>query len=170
MSEKPPIAKLGRSLDRAHRFAWLVVLCGSCSTALMAFHGEFADAGRLSPGLVGLGAMLLLSEFIPLKLPRRSNDTAFGASTLFAVALLALYGTGTATLWFTAAVVLHDVFRRKPAIKVAFNAAQFALALAASGQWLSLLSDLPSASPLTPYSIWTASRRSTTRSGTAPET
>ena len=138
--------------DPAYRFAGLVVVAAAAAVTLIATQGGFAGARHLSAAAVGIGAMIVISEFVPLKLPRRSNDTAFGASTLFAVAMLALCGTGMTLLWFAGAVAVHDLVRRKPAIKVAFNTAQFALAVAASGEVLGALSDLPApgdAPPLT---------------------
>ena len=142
--------------DPAYRFAIPVVLAGSVLIAWMVKTGAFAGVAGMSGGAIALGLVIVVSEFVPLKLPRQSNDTAFSASTLFVVAMLVLHGPGPAVAWFAGAAVIHDVARRQPAIKVAFNAAQYALSLSAAGWVLDALSDLPAAAgdaPLTAFDL-----------------
>ena len=129
--------------DPAYRLAVGVVCCGIAVIASMAIAGSFDGLRRIPAGAVALAVLVVVSEFVPLKLPRQRDDTSFSASTLFVVALLVLYGVGVAITAFVAAAAVHDLVRRQAPIKLAFNVAQFALALAAAGQVLELLSDLP---------------------------
>ena len=141
-----------RLSDPAYRFAIPVALAGSVLIGWMVATGAFAGVTGMSGGAIALGLVIIVSEFVSLKLPRQRNDTSFSASTLFVVAMLVLHGPAFALVWFAAGSALHDAARRLPPIKVAFNAAQYALSLAAAGWVLDLLTDLPApagAAPLT---------------------
>ena len=135
----------------AYRFALPVIAAGACVLAALAAAGEFAPLARSSLGAVALGLVIVASEFLQLRLPRQSNDTRLSSSTLFAFAMLVLYGTGPALAWFCLAVALHDAGRRASPFKAAFNVAQYAIAMAAAGWVLGALSALPAGAGRPPF-------------------
>ena len=75
------------------------------------------------------GRSSLGAEFVPLRLPTERDDIRISLSSLFAVALLAVSGTGPALLALVLSALALDLEARRPPIKVLFNAAQSALSV-----------------------------------------
>jgi diguanylate cyclase (GGDEF)-like protein len=91
---------------------------------------------------------LFLGELIPVKVPRRNEDVEISTSATFAFALVIAFGPVVAVLAHGLATLIADLLRRKPWWKATFNAAQYALSIAAGGAVLGLLTRLPNhASP-----------------------
>jgi signal transduction histidine kinase len=78
-------------------------------------------------------AFVVLGELITIPIHDHNRLKEFSVTATFAYALVPLAGTGVAVSVFIAGSVLADVARRKGAVKVLFNAAQYVLALAAAG-------------------------------------
>ena len=85
----------------------------------------------------------LLGELVPLKVYTRGAEGETTTSTTFAVALLIAGGIEAALVGLLLANLVADLARRKPARKIAFNMAQYAVSVAAAGIVLGVLADLP---------------------------
>ena len=86
-------------------------------------------------------ACAVVAELTPLKVVLRAAEGEITASNTFAFALLICYGAAPAAVAFALGTILADGIRRKPPERIAFNAAQYALTVAASGLVLSALSE-----------------------------
>jgi diguanylate cyclase (GGDEF)-like protein len=96
------------------------------------------------PGLVAvLAAGMLLAELFPIRVPGREEEVSF--STSFTFALLVTHGTAEAVLVATGTLVLADALRRRTPIKVAYNAAQYAISWAVAGVVYELIAGSPGA-------------------------
>lgn len=80
-----------------------------------------------------LSAFVLAGEFLPIPVPRRNGLAKVTISTAFAFAILLQFGLGPAAPVYVVSVVIADSFARVAPIKILFNAAQYALAMAAAG-------------------------------------
>jgi diguanylate cyclase (GGDEF)-like protein len=88
-----------------------------------------------------LAAGMLLAELFPLPVPGREEETSF--STAFSFALLVSHGTATTVVVSTACVLAADIVRRRVPVKVAYNAAQYALSWGAAGVVFTALAGSP---------------------------
>ena len=86
-----------------------------------------------------LALLLLVTELMPVSLLRRRAISEVATSTTFTVAMLVFAGIGPALVAQLVASLVADVIHRKGAVKTAFNLAQFAIAIAASGSVLAAL-------------------------------
>src|SRR3954447_12592181 len=90
-----------------------------------------------------LAAGVVLSEMLPLKIPRRGDDEELTVSSAFAFALL-LIGGGTAGLMAQAlASGLQDIHARKPWWRTTFNVGQYCIALGAAWLGMHSISGVP---------------------------
>jgi signal transduction histidine kinase len=118
------------------RLRWYVGTLCVAGVAVLAVLVAAIDLDRVRE--VG-GAIALFTVFvvlgelvsIPVKDGNRLKEVSVTAT--FAYGLVPLAGTGVAILVFILGTVVADVARRKGAVKTAFNAAQYVLALAAGG-------------------------------------
>ena len=126
------------------RYVAAVVVGGClCLAALIATGGlDLLDA-RKPELLLLLMACAVVAELTPLKVVLRSAEGEVTASNTFAFALLICYGPAPAAVAFALGTILADGIRRKPPERIAFNAAQYVITVAAAGFVLSALSDLP---------------------------
>src|SRR4051794_13222666 len=126
------------------RYVAAVVVGGClCLAALIATGGlDLLDA-RQPQLLLILMACAVVAELTPLKVVLRAAEGEITASNTFAFALLICYGAAPAAVAFALGTILADGIRRKPPERIAFNAAQYVLTVAASGVVLSALSGLP---------------------------
>jgi diguanylate cyclase (GGDEF)-like protein len=90
------------------------------------------------PGFWALAGFVLLGELFPVRLPRRDQLDEITLSTPFAFALLLAYGPAPAIAAYVIASVVQDTVDRSVPAKTAFNAGQYALALAAAAGVLEL--------------------------------
>jgi diguanylate cyclase (GGDEF)-like protein len=86
-----------------------------------------------------MAALVLVVELIPIDVPRRDGADRVAISTAFAFAMLLQFGLLPAVLSYAAASAVADAHARLSLVKVTFNAAQYALSLAASALVLSAL-------------------------------
>ncbi len=93
-------------------------------------------------GLIAvLAAGMFLAELIPIRVPGRAEEVSF--STSFTFALLVTHGTAEAVLVATGTLLLADTLRRRAPIKVAYNAAQYAISWAVAGLVYELIAGSP---------------------------
>ncbi len=103
-----------------------------------------SGAGRLGEHeLLLFAACALLGELVPLKVYTRGAEGETTTSTTFAMALLIAGGVEAALLGLLLANLVADLALRKQPRKIAFNMAQYAIAVVAAGLVLSVLSDVP---------------------------
>jgi diguanylate cyclase (GGDEF)-like protein len=93
-------------------------------------------------GLIAvLAAGMLLAELFPIRVPGREEEISF--STSFTFALLVTHGTAEAVVVATGTLVLGDALRRRAPIKIAYNAAQYAISWAVAGVVYELIAGSP---------------------------
>jgi signal transduction histidine kinase len=88
-------------------------------------------------------AFLVASQARPIELPRQTDPRVVTTSTTFALALLLAWGPAAAALALAVGAIVADLIDRVALRKVAFNAAQYVLALGAAGGVLLLLGGGP---------------------------
>ncbi len=90
-----------------------------------------------------LSLFVLIGELLPIPVPRRHGLAKVTISTAFAFAMLIRFGLAPAITVYVASVVIADGIERVPAIRILFNAAQYALAMLAAAGVLALLGAQP---------------------------
>ena len=99
------------------------------------------------PGVLLLAVLVLVGELLPIDVPRRQGLDRITTSTAFAFAIALLFGPLPAVVAYAGASLIADGLARLGWLKVVFNAAQYALALAAAAAtMLALGAQLPVAS------------------------
>ena len=88
-----------------------------------------------------LAAGMLLAELFPLRIPGHEEETSF--STAFSFALLVSHGTAVTVVVATACLVGADLARRRVPVKLAYNAAQYAVSWGAAGVVFTALAGAP---------------------------
>ncbi|MBI5105804.1 MAG: EAL domain-containing protein [Solirubrobacterales bacterium] len=129
-------------------YVWAVCLAGSAAllVLLLAGHGQLVAHAAVPSA--ALAALAVLGEFVPIRVFRRDAEGEITLSTAFAFAVLLDAGPLAATVALLAAGVAADLHLRKPPLRIWFNAAQYALSMAAAGAVLALLTDVPRAGDL----------------------
>jgi diguanylate cyclase (GGDEF)-like protein len=107
--------------------AWMLVVDG----------GDIADSADW--GMLVLGVAVLVGELAPIRLDQDEGEVA--PSTTFTFALVLAYGTPAAALAQGLGSFVSDVTHRKPPVRVAFNVAQYTIAVALAGAIYELLTD-----------------------------
>lgn len=115
-----------------------VTVAGAGMLAILLAH---LDTRRVAgtPAVWVLAAFLLLGEWAPIRVPWRDTEQEITLSTTFVFAVLLLAGAPFAAASQAFASALPDAVARRPWWKIAFNAAQYVLAVAAAGGALELL-------------------------------
>ena len=90
-----------------------------------------------------LATGMLLAELFPIRLPGGDEETSF--STSFSFALLVTHGAEVTVLTSVAAMIAADAIRRRVAVKVLYNGAQYAISWLLAGLAFAALTG-PSAS------------------------
>jgi diguanylate cyclase (GGDEF)-like protein len=134
---------LARAADPVYLFASTVIAAGAAVCALLLASGTLEAVADLPAAfwifvIIGVGA-----EGVHLKSPRQHDDTCMSASGVVSFSALLLYGTGAGVVTSVTAILVWDLLKRKPAIKLAFNASQYLLSIAAAGWVLSSLTGVP---------------------------
>jgi diguanylate cyclase (GGDEF)-like protein len=132
-----------RAADPVYRFAWLVIAVGAATLGvLIALHAF--DAVESAPWRFVLFMGLAMgAEMVHLKSPRQHDDSRISCSNLFAFSILLMYGTGPAVLAFAGGVIVWGIVSRTAPVKVAFNAAQYLIAMSGAAAMLAALSTVP---------------------------
>ena len=118
------------------RYALATALAAAlASLSLLRGRAWDVDAVEL---FVLLSVFVVIGEMMPIPVPYRRGLTKVTISTTFAFAILLRFGPGPATVVYVASLVVADTASRVAAIKILFNAAQYALAMLAAGAvlWL----------------------------------
>ena len=120
-----------------------MIALGALAAAAVLVLGPQGTSRFGEPELLLFALCALLGEVAPLRVYTRGAEGEATTSTTFAMALLIAGGVEAALVGLLIANLVADVARRKPAHKIAFNMAQYAISVAAAGLVLGLLSDVP---------------------------
>jgi diguanylate cyclase (GGDEF)-like protein len=129
--------------DPVYRFAWLVIALGVATLGLLLALHTFDVVDDAPWRFLLFTALTVGAEMVHLRSPRQHDDGRISCSNLFAFSILLMYGPGPATLSFAGGVVIWGALARTSPLKVAFNAAQYLIAMAASACVLAALSSVP---------------------------
>src|SRR5450755_3198615 len=122
-----------------HRFVLYTFGVAAFAVAALAGWGSTWTWQVDSPALLAmLSVFVVAAELLPIPVPRRHRLAKVTVSTAFAVAILLRFGALPATLVYVTSSVIADSIARVAAIKVLFNAAQYALAMVAAAGVLAL--------------------------------
>ena len=86
----------------------------------------------LNPELALFAICALVGELVPLKVHTRGSEGEVTTSTCFALALMLAGGPAVAMVGLIGGSIVADTLNGKPAKKIAFNAAQYAISVAAA--------------------------------------
>ena len=103
------------------------------------------------PQFAVLTAFVVLGELLPIRVPRRHDEITVSAT--FAFAVLLIVGPSAAIVSLAIASIVADLVSRKRAELVAFNAAQYSVALAAAGLTLGFLTGRSPLGEFTPQDV-----------------
>jgi two-component system, OmpR family, sensor kinase len=120
-----------------------VTAAGLLLWAVLAIKGGVRATRDAPPAFWLLVVFLVASQLRTIPLPRLSDLKEITTSTTFAWALLLGWGMAPAALALAVASVVADALHRRAIKKVAFNAAQYTLALGAAGSVFELLGGGP---------------------------
>ncbi len=133
-------------------YAHTVSLAGVAALAWMLLeHGLWFPTHHFVPFLV-LTAGVILTEMLPLKIPRRGDDEELTVSSAFAFALVLIGGGGAGLIAQTLASLLQDAHARKPWYRATFNAGQICLSLAAAWLVMNTIAGVPHIHEARPFS------------------
>jgi diguanylate cyclase (GGDEF)-like protein len=122
--------------------ALLVVAVAAGTVVVVACAASLVGDPVERQGLVAVLAVgMLLAELFPIRVPGREEEITF--STSFTFALIVTHGTAEAVLIATGTMLLADVLRRRAPIKIAYNAAQYAISWAFAGVVYELIAGSP---------------------------
>jgi diguanylate cyclase (GGDEF)-like protein len=125
-----------------------VVAAGTACAALVIITGADTLEHIFSAELALFSLCALAGELMPLKVHTRGSEGEVTTSTCFALALMLAGGPAVALVGLLGACIAADIVSRKPAQKVAFNAAQYSISVAAAAGVLALTTNIPHASGL----------------------
>jgi diguanylate cyclase (GGDEF)-like protein len=128
-------------------YVTLVVATGTACAVLVLGTGFDTLHRLLAPELALFALCALVGELVPLKVHTRGSEGEVTTSTCFALALMLAGGPAVGMAGLIAASVLADSINGKPAKKIAFNAAQYAISVTAASLLL-ILADVPEPGPV----------------------
>ncbi len=129
--------------NHLNRYVAAVTALGALACGGVLVLGPHGAAHFGERELIVFACCALLGELVPLKVYTRGAEGETTTSTTFAVALLIAGGVEAALVGLLLANLVADLVRRKPARKIAFNMAQYAVSVVAAALVLGALSDLP---------------------------
>ncbi len=129
----PGTQRLRRARMRAiDLYVATVSAAGVIVFVALAATGGVREIGRAPGTFWLLGALAVIGELFPIRLPRHQDVEEVTTSTTFGFAIMLGWGTGAAVVAMVAAVLAADT-GRKPPWKMLFNIAGYVLSMAAAG-------------------------------------
>jgi diguanylate cyclase (GGDEF)-like protein len=133
-------------------YAHFVSLAGlGALVAMIVFRGLWFPVNHAGTFAV-LTAGVILSEMLPLKIPRRGDDEELTVSSAFAFALLLIGGGPAGLIAQALASGLQDLHARKPWWRTTFNIGQYCLSLGAAWLVMHSISGVPHIHEARPFS------------------
>ena len=122
----------------AVRYLAVVTVCGAALLVGLLLTADWPGAVA-DPLFWWMVVFAVAGELVPLRVPFRGDFHQITLSTTAVFVVLVRFGPGAAAGVQVAVSVVDDVVHRKPLFKLAFNAAQYTLAVATAGAVLRLL-------------------------------
>ena len=132
-----------RAAAALRRYVAVVSLASLSAVALLVLLDGADLAGRVDVSLSCLAALAVLGEFVRIRVFRRTAEGELTLSTAFSFAVLLDGGPLAACVVLAVASVAADLFARKSAAQIWFNAAQYVLSMAGASIILSVASGVP---------------------------
>jgi diguanylate cyclase (GGDEF)-like protein len=132
-------------IDPLDLYVTVIILIGAACAVWLGLDGAENLALLLTPEVGIFATFALVGEFVPLKVFTRGAEGEVTTSTTFAMATMLVAGPLASFVALAGANLLADGIRRKPPKKIAFNIAQYAMTIAASGVVLKATTGLPRA-------------------------
>ena len=123
-------------------YVTFVVATGAACAVLVLGTGFDTLDRLLDPELALFALCALVGELVPLKVHTRGSEGEVTTSTCFALALMLAGGPAVGMAGLLAASIVADTINGKPVKKIAFNAAQYAISVAAASLLL-MFTDVP---------------------------
>jgi diguanylate cyclase (GGDEF)-like protein len=130
-------------IDPLDLYVTAIILVGGGCVAWLGIDGASHLSLLLTPEIAIFAVFALAGEFVPLKVFTRGAEGEVTTSTTFAMATMLVAGPLAAFAALAGANLLADGIRGKPPKKIAFNIAQYAITVAASGTVLKAATGLP---------------------------
>ncbi|HEY1596497.1 MAG TPA: bifunctional diguanylate cyclase/phosphodiesterase [Thermoleophilaceae bacterium] len=134
-----------RAADPVYRFAWLVIAAGAAALGVLIAVHVFDPMVHLWWPVVLFTALAIGGEMVDLRSPRQHDDSRISCSNLFAFTGMLMYGSGVGIVAFATGVLVWGAVRRVAPLKIAFNVAQYLLAITAGAVVLATLTNVPHA-------------------------
>ena len=128
-------------------YVTFVVATGAACAVLVLGTGFDTLDRFLDPELALFALCALVGELIPLKVHTRGSEGEVTTSTCFALALMLAGGPAVGMAGLLAASIIADTINGKQVKKISFNAAQYAISVAAASLLL-MFTDVPEAGAL----------------------
>jgi diguanylate cyclase (GGDEF)-like protein len=138
----PPVQS-PRAAAALRRYVAVVSLASLSAVALLVVLDGSELADRVDVSLSCLAALAVLGEFVRIRVFRRSAEGELTLSTAFSFAVLLDGGPLAACAVLAVASVAADLFARKSAAQIWFNAAQYVLSMAGASIILAVASGVP---------------------------
>jgi len=129
-----------RAAAALRRYVAVVSIASLSAVALLVVLDGADLADRLDVSLTCLAVLAVLGEFVRIRVFRRSAEGELTLSTAFSFAVLLDGGPLAACVVLAFASVAADLFARKSAAQIWFNAAQYVLSMAGASIILSVAS------------------------------
>jgi signal transduction histidine kinase len=118
------------------RLKWYVGLV--CAAAVFVLVGlleriettQLADAWAI---IAIFGTLLASGEFFSIPIRHRNQNKSITVASTFGLAIVPVAGTAVSVLIYMASTIVGGLVHRRAALKIAFNASQYVLSLAAAG-------------------------------------
>ena len=142
-----PVFRRYNALDL---YVTFVVATGAACVLIVLGTGYETLDQFLDPELALFALCALVGELVPLKVHTRGSEGEVTTSTCFALALMLAGGPAVGMAGLLVASIVADTINRKPAKKVAFNAAQYSISVAAASLLL-VFTDVPETTGPLPF-------------------
>ncbi|HZD69968.1 MAG TPA: HAMP domain-containing sensor histidine kinase, partial [Actinomycetes bacterium] len=120
-----------------------VTVTGSAILLVLAFRGGARSLSHMPAIFWLLWLFMVVGEIRYIVLPRSGDLESITTTTCLGLAMLLGWGPAPTALGLAASSIVSDCFHRKAPRKVVFNAAQYAIAMAAGGSALLMLGVRP---------------------------
>jgi diguanylate cyclase (GGDEF)-like protein len=134
---------MSRRIQLLDIYVVTVVSVGAACAAVVLGTGLHTLDRLLTPELALFTLCALIGEMVPLKVHTRGPEGEVTTSTCFALALMLAGGPAVSLAGLLATSLIADALDGKPAKKIAFNAAQYSIAVSVASLVLVTLTDIP---------------------------
>ena len=138
-----PLVQLRRLVSPLQRYVAVVSLASVSALALLVVLDGRRLVAEVNLSLICLSLLAVGGEFVRIRVFRRGAEGEITLSTAFSFAVLLAGGALAGCIVLAIASISADLFARKPASRIWFNAAQYVLSMAAAAIALAVFSGTP---------------------------